>query len=115
MGTDMRATLPGRREILAERQRLRRRYKTLYDDLTKILFDHDPIHIAELPDEYEPEVGRILARTKDARSVSDLTDVIHSVFVEMFDSSTAGDPTRYEPIARELWLLIRTSETTRSE
>jgi phage gp46-like protein len=86
---------------------LRRKYKTVYDDLANILFRHDPVHIASRRDEYEPEVGRILAGTKDVRSVDDLTDAIHSVFIEMFDRSTAGDRAKYEPIARELWVLIR--------
>lgn len=107
MGAHVRTTVPGRREIVAERQRLRRRYKTVYDDLTRILFAHDPIGVAYVPDEYEPEVSRILARAKDVRSESDLTAVIHSVFVEMFGSSTAGDRGKYGPIARELWPLIR--------
>ncbi len=106
----MRTTsLPGRQEILAERRRLRRKYKTLYDDLANILFRYDPIHIASRRDEYEPEVGRILAGAKDVRSVAELMDVIHSVFVGMFDRSTAGDRARYEPIARELWALIRST------
>ena len=107
MGAQVSRTVPGRREIVAERQRPRRRYKTVYDDLTKILFAHDPIGIAYVPDEYEPEVSRIIARAKEVRSESQLTDVIHSVFVEMFGSPTAGDRGRFGPIARELWPLIR--------
>ena len=93
----------GRRVILTERRRLRRRYRGLYDQLTRILFDHDPIHIAATPDEYEPEVGQILTRSERVGSVSELTDVIHSVFVEMFDASIAGPRSRYEGIARALW------------
>lgn len=107
MGAHVRTTVPGRREIVAERTRLRRKYKSVYDDLTKILFARDPIGIAYVPDEYEPEVSRILARAKEVRSESQLTDVIHSVFVEMFGSPTAGERGRYGPIARELWPLIR--------
>lgn len=102
---------PGRAEVQAERRRLRRRYKTLYDDLARILFTHDPVHIAARRDEYEPEVGPILARVTNVGSVAELTGVIHSVFVEMFDRSTAGDRVTYEPIARELWSLIRAAPT----
>jgi hypothetical protein len=108
MGADVTATsLPGRQEILAERRRLRRKYKAVYDGLASILFRLDPVHIAAGRDEYEPEIGRILAGTKDVRTVDDLTDAIHTVFIEMFDRSTAGDRAKYEPIARELWVLIR--------
>lgn len=102
----MSTALKGRRELLAERRGLRRKYKRLYDELRDILNRHDPVGIAGEPDEYEPEVARILARSKATGSVTELTEVIRTVFVEMFDDRTAGPRARYRPIARELWSLL---------
>lgn len=108
----MRATpIPGREQLLSERRRLRRKHKALYDQLARILFEHDPIGIASAADEYEPEVGRILIRAAAARSVDELTDAIHSVFVEMFDLSTAGSRAKYEAVARDLWKALRRRES----
>jgi hypothetical protein len=102
----MTATLPGRRGLLAQRRRLRHKYKSRYDELAKILYRHDPIGIAGPEDEYEPEVGRILARTRATMSVAELAGEIHAVFVKMFDARTAGPVARYRPVARDLWRLM---------
>ena len=54
------------REIREGRAVLRARYGSLYDEVLRILTKHDPIEIAELPDEYEPEVDTILPRLERA-------------------------------------------------
>lgn len=78
--------------------------------MARILFAHDPIRFASAPDEYDPEVDRILPRATSARSVAELTAVIHSVFVEMFDNSIAGSHTKYEAVARDLWKVLRRAD-----
>lgn len=105
----MKTTIPDRRRSLAERRALRHRYKKVYDDLATILLKHDPIEIGGRPDEYEPEAGRILAKADTEMSVPALTDLVHSVFVEMFNERIAGPARRYRGIARELWTLLHPS------
>ena len=49
-----------REEIIAERKRLKAEYRELFDEVSKLLFQHDPIGInfEDNTDEYEPEIGR---------------------------------------------------------
>lgn len=92
-------------EIKQERQRLKREYRELYDEVLEILFRNDPIGINfEINiDEYEPEVSTILPRLKEARSPEDLQKIIHQEFVRWFDADIAGSRAKYARIAREVW------------
>lgn len=99
-----------REAILARRRRLRRKYRDLYDRLTRLLFEHDPMHVAALLDEYEPEVERILPKLAACRSRAELTELIHDVFREMFSPEMAGARDRYEPIARDIWKIAKAKE-----
>lgn len=99
--------LPTRDAILARRRRLRRKYGRLYEQLAGMLFQHDPMHIAATRDEYEPEVERILPLIEQARSVDELTGVVHGVFREMFSPELAGPQKTYVPIAREIWKIAK--------
>jgi hypothetical protein len=60
--------------IRQNRTRLKERYHLLYDEILDIVFRHDPIGInfETNADEYEPEVGTILPRLKEAASPNDL-------------------------------------------
>jgi hypothetical protein len=93
-------------ELRDQRARLKREYSTLYDQLEKLLFQHDPIGISYVPDEYDPEVERLLPKLSRIKSERELTDVIHDVFVQMFDAHIAGPRDRYAPIARDIWRLL---------
>lgn len=95
--------LPTREQIASERRRLRRKYRELYDEIRRILFEHDPIHIGYREDEYEPEVAMILPRIAACRTEAELTDAVHAVFVEMFSVEDAGEPGRFAPIAKDIW------------
>jgi hypothetical protein len=92
-------------EIKLERQRLRREYGKLYDEVLEILFRNDPIGInfEFNTDEYEPEVGTILPRLKEAHSPEDLQGIIHQEFVCWFDAGIAGTKAKYAKIAQEIW------------
>lgn len=96
-------TIQTRKEILAERRRLRRKYRGLYDDVTRILFRHDPMQIGYAQDEYEPETELILPRIAESRSAKDLAIAVHDAFSKMFDPDMAGPVRRYEAIARDIW------------
>jgi hypothetical protein len=94
------------RRSQAERDRLMAEYKELFEQVRRILTEADPIHIAleEVnPDEYEPEVGTILPRLKDARSSDDVRRILHEEFVRWFSPEDAGPENRYEQAAVEVW------------
>ena len=88
-----------------KQKRLRGEYKTLYEKVADILNRHDPIglNVGEQRDEYEPEVGTILPRLKEARSEEELRRIIHEEFVRWFGTETAGPAPRYGSTASDIW------------
>jgi len=58
------------KQARAERPAIKKRYGALYDEVSAILYRHDPMGLAPLApsDEYDPEVGTILPRLKECRS-----------------------------------------------
>ena len=98
-----------REEILEERRRLRAEYGELFDDISSLLFQHDPIGINfdHNTDEYEIETGTILPRLHECQSAGDLGKVIHEEFVRWFGEATAGPPERYGEVASEIWQLVQ--------
>lgn len=92
-------------EIKRERQELRREYEKLYDEMLEILFRNDPVGINfEInTDEYEPEVGTILPRLKEAHSPEDLQGIIHEEFIHWFGADIAGPKAKYTKISQEIW------------
>ena len=94
-------------EHVQEQRRLLRQYYTaLYDDVSSILFRHDPmgINFETNTDEYEPEVGTILPRLKEANSEDDLTRIIHQEFIRWFNGDNlVGEPAKYKLISGDIW------------
>jgi len=105
------AELLTREAILAERRRLRRKYRGLYDDVTRILYEHDPMHIGYVRDEYEPETAMILARLDACSSRRELAVAVRDVFREMFSPHMAGSPARYEAVAKDIWRAAQEKAT----
>src|SRR4051794_16311052 len=69
----------------ADRDRLKRRFGGLYQEVFGILQRHDPIHIALYSnDEYEPEVDTILLRLGQARSEDEVRRIVWEEFVWWF-------------------------------
>ena len=95
-------------DIRARRKVLRAEYDELYDRVSAILFEEDPIGInfADNTDEYEPEVDTILPRLKTCHTVADVQAVVHEEMVRWFDPVTAGPAERYATIATRIWALI---------
>ena len=87
--------------------KLKSRYKELHSAVEAILFNHDPIKInfGFNTDEYDPEVGTILPRLKDAHSESDVVTIVHEEFVRWFGVKMVGDREQpvYRKIASEIW------------
>lgn len=91
-----------------ERQMLRHAYQGLFDEISALLFLHDPIGINfdDNTDEYEPEVGTILPRLRQSSTVDELTRIVHEEFVRWFGRDVAGPIGKYIEIAREMEVLV---------
>lgn len=83
--------------------------RELVDQISEILFRHDPIDINydTNTDEYDPEAATIVMRLLD---IADLTStrvlqVVHEEFVRWFSRETVGPVQDYEQIAAEVMRL----------
>jgi hypothetical protein len=109
-------------QMHADRDRLKRRFGGLYQDVLAIIQRHDPIQIAFVADdEYEPEVDTILLRLGDAHSEDEIRRVVYEEFAWWFADSKAqswqerlagandiaGSEEKYREIAHDIWLLLR--------
>ena len=92
-------------DFKAERDRLKAVYGRLFDEVSEILFRHDPIGInfGSNTDEYEPEVETILPRLKEAHSASELRRIIYEEFARWFNGDDVGSEEDYEAMAQEVW------------
>jgi hypothetical protein len=85
------------------RKELTEAYKDLYEDVARILYEHDLMALAGPADEYEPEAGTIIARLRTARSAADVRRITHEEFVRWFNADLVGEESRYEDIAQQIW------------
>ena len=87
-----------------DRKRLSGAYKQLFDEVSAILFRHDPIGVnyEENTDEYEAEAGTILARLRADMTPEDATSIVHEEFVRWFSRADAGPKEKYSLIAAEI-------------
>lgn len=85
----------------------RLRYLSLHRGLTELLYRHDPVGLAAVgapKDEYEPEVGTIIPRLKDANGPDDVRRIVHQEFLRWFGAEEqAGPESAYRDIAQEIW------------
>ena len=91
---------------MEKRKVVRREYTALFDTLSKLLFDADPIgiNLESNTDEYEPEVGTIIPRLKEANNEEDVLRIIHEEFCRWFDVKTAGPIDAYREVAAQAWV-----------
>jgi hypothetical protein len=94
-----------REEIMEERRRLKAEYRELFNEVSALLFRHDPMNInfATNANEYEPEVGTILPRLRTCGSAQDVHRMVYEEFVRWFGAENAGSLEHYEKIAIEIW------------
>ena len=85
----------------------RLRYLSLHRGLAELFYRHDPIGLASLgapKDEYEPEVGTIIPRLKDANGPDDVRRIVHQEFLRWFEAEEqTGPESAYSEIAQEIW------------
>src|SRR5258708_5072212 len=89
------------------RKRLKDEYAALFEDLSALLYQVDPmgLNFGVTPDEYEPEVGTILPRIFDAQE----PDVIAAVIREEFDvwfGRHRIEAATFQDLAEEVLLLL---------
>lgn len=97
-----------REQILENRRRLKNKYGQLFDSVSAILFQADPILIVfENPNinEYDPEAETILPRLQKCQDVEDALCVVYEEFVRWFDADNAGLREQYQQIAKDIWSL----------
>jgi hypothetical protein len=73
----------------------------------EIFTRHDPIGLIAMgapADEYDPEIGTILPRLREARDEEDVRRMVHAEFVRWFGPDLAGSEASYTVSASELWL-----------
>lgn len=87
------------------RKAIRLEYGELFDALSKLLFQADPmsINFETNTDEYEPEVGTIIPRLKQAQSETDVRQIVHEEFCMWFGGKIAGPIEGYGDIASKIW------------
>jgi len=96
----------------ALRKMLKKRYGVLYDQVTLVLGEADPIGMGLALDfnEYEPEAETILPRLTECSSVQELEVVIYEEFCNWFSEEQASEPRvreKFQPIAVKVWELWR--------
>ena len=99
----------------AQKKQMRDAYGQLFDDLSALLFRHDPmgINFEDNSDEYELEVGTILPRLRGAQGPDDVETIVRQEFSRWFGDShveasargPVGISGRYPPLAREILQL----------
>lgn len=107
------------RDKKARRDQLKGLYSGLYEEVSAILFRHDPVglNFGYNTDEYEPEVDTILPRLEGADSAEDVRRVVHEEFLRWFGTHGEPEPSEethklvgreehYQAIAEDIWDAI---------
>lgn len=86
----------------------KRHHQALFRQLREILLEEDPLHIYNKvnPDEYDPEIVRILPKLETCKSTDDVRRVVYDVFASQFGAKTAGTEERYQRVAERIWPLL---------
>lgn len=94
-------------QIRQRRAAVKEAYGELYDQLSRALFEADPIGInfVDNTDEYEPEVDTILPRLASCTGPEDVQKVLHEEFIRWFEADTAGPIENYAALSATVWKL----------
>lgn len=90
----------------------KRRYLKLRGAVSDAVNRADPIGLLALgapSDEYDPEVGTVLPRLRDAASAEGLAVILHEEFIRWFGSEQAGILDLYRRPAAEIWDVLASS------
>jgi hypothetical protein len=82
----------------------------LREAVSQALRDADPIRLIQRGaplDEYDPEVGTVLPRLREAVSCGDVRTILHEEFVHWFGDEVAGRIEHYDQAADSIWAILR--------
>jgi hypothetical protein len=98
---------PRKNEIVTRDKRdAKHAYGALYLEVRGILNAHDPVGLISMgapEDEYEPEVGTILPRLKEASDPSGVQVILQDEFVRWFGGVGMFTFEEFAPVAEEVW------------
>lgn len=96
-----------------ERKHLSGTYKRLFNEVSAILFHHDPmdINFEDNKDEYDPEAGTILTRLRPEVSHDELTGIVYEELVRWFGLAVVGGRESCTAIAGEILSAYRNRES----
>jgi hypothetical protein len=89
-----------------DQKRAKARFLKLQRAVSAILQHHDPINLSQIgapDDEYDPEVGTIVPRLREARNDEEVRTILHEEFVRWFGLDEAGPVDLYSAPAKEVW------------
>lgn len=91
--------------IRSDRAALKLKYGVLFESVSAILFKADLIGInfESNTDEYDPEVGTILPRLGQAKSVRDVALIVHEEFCRWFGVEESFAVEHYQDVAEQIW------------
>jgi len=91
--------------IRSDRATLMLKYGVLFESVSAILFKADLIGInfESNTDEYDPEVGTILPRLGQAKSVHDVALIVHEEFCRWFGVEESFAVGHYQDVAEQIW------------
>jgi hypothetical protein len=90
---------------MTDRKLLKQQYGTVFDAVTALLFEVDPmgINLGDNTGEYEPETGTILPRLAAAKSVDNVQTIVYEGFCHWFGESEAGPRMNYKDVSVKIW------------
>jgi hypothetical protein len=91
--------------IRSDRGALKLKYGVLFERVSVILFKADlmGINFESNTDEYDPEVGTILPRLGQAKSVPDVAVIVHEEFCRWFGVEESFAVEHYRDVAEQIW------------
>ncbi len=91
--------------IRRDRAALKLKHGALFESVSAILFKADLIGInyESNTDEYDPEVGTILPRLSQAKSVHDVEMIVHEEFFRWFGIEESFSVSHYRVVAEQIW------------
>jgi|HubBroStandDraft_1064217.scaffolds.fasta_scaffold678814_1 hypothetical protein len=89
----------------SERNDLKLKYGSLFDEVSAALFAADPIGVnsGRNIEEYDPEAGTILPRLLVAHSADDVQVIVYEESCRWFGHEEAGKIGRYEEVSAIIW------------
>jgi hypothetical protein len=79
--------------------------------LRKIINKYDPICIyfgkKSNPDEYDPEIEKILATFSKNDTFENFTDKVYDIFTEMFGSDIIDHKSKYIKLSKEIYNYLK--------